>query len=250
MNVSSSSYLEKIATGLAINKSSDDVSSLVLDSILETQRSTVSQSLENINNGLAMSNIAQSGLKEQNNLLEKMQTLSLQASTSTINDEGRESIKKEISKYVEQFNAIAESTNYNGQQLLSENNNNLAITTDEGSQIDMSSTDTRSIGKSLDDLLNSFSQDSLSFAKLAKDSATQVSNFASQFSAAANQMESSGRTALAQQTSLAEASSAIIGVDYANEISNFSKSNIQIQLGMIASTQANAVTERNVRLLS
>jgi len=249
MNVSGSS-LEKIATSLAINKASDNVSSLALNSILESQRSTMSQSLSNINSGIAMSNIAQGGLKEQNNLLQKMQTLSLEAATSTTGDEGRKSIEEEISKYVEQFNAIADSTNYNGQKLLSEGKSDLSITTDDGTQIDMKSVDTKSIGQTLKESLDGFLQDPTSFAQVAQQATTSLSDAASQFLGSAKQMESSGRIALAQQTSIAEASSVIVGVDYAKEVSNFSKSNIQAQMGIIASTQANAVTERNVRLLS
>jgi len=244
------SSLEKIAAGIAINQASDNVSDLALSNLLESQRSTVSQSLSNINNGIAMSNIAQGGLNEQANLLEKMNTLTIQSNTATTSDEGKAAIKEEISKYVEQFSNIAESTNYSGKQLLANDTNDLSITTGDDSYVDMQSSDTKSIAKKLEEALKSFEQDPKSFADQLKQSMDDVSNAQSQFSSASNQMESSGRTAIAQEATLEEASSAIVGVDYSKEVSNFSKSNIQAQIGMIVSSQANAVMERNVRLLS
>ena len=67
-----STSLEKIGTALAINKAADDASGLAIADALGLQKSSVSQSLENMNSGIAMGNIAQSGIASQQDILENL----------------------------------------------------------------------------------------------------------------------------------------------------------------------------------
>ncbi len=249
------SALERIATGLAINKASDDSSSssLSIAAALESQRSTMYQALENINSGIAMSNIAQGGLREQSNILNEINTLSLQAMNGTTSAEGKEAIKEQISSYLDQFDAIAQSTNYNGEQLLTGDQQDLSIVTSDDSIITMQSEETKSVSQDIRSFLNNFTVDTDSMNNLFNansEGMNKLSEFASNFSASSNQMESSGRTAIASQTSLAQASSNILEIDYAKEVTDFSKSNLMAQIGLLASTQANALQQRSVFLLS
>ncbi len=247
------SALERIATGLAINSASDNSSTLAIVDALEAQRSTLNQSLGNVNSGIAMSNIAQGGITEQKNILNEVNTLTLEAMNGTTNQEGREAIKDQISSYMEQFDAIAQNTNYNGQQLLSGEEKDLSIITDEDSTIEMKSTETKDISDTIKSFLNNFTTSSTARENLlnaTKDGMTQLSQKEGQFASAAVQMESAGRNALSSEAALAEASSTLIDVDYGKAISDFSSSNLMAQIGILASTQANAIQQRNVALLS
>lgn len=78
-----SSQLEKISSALAINKASDDASGLAIAAQLGLEKSSLAQSMENYTSGIAMSNIAQSGLNSQSELLTRMNDLALQADTAT-----------------------------------------------------------------------------------------------------------------------------------------------------------------------
>ncbi|MCK5110991.1 MAG: flagellin [Arcobacteraceae bacterium] len=247
------SALERISTGLAINKASDDSSSLSIAAALGSQRSTMYQALENINSGIAMSNIAQGGLREQSNILNEINTLSLQAMNGTTSAEGKEAIKGQISSYLDQFDAIAQSTNYNGEQLLAGNQQDLSIVTGDDSIINMQSEETADISQNIRSFLDDFTVNPNAMSNLfdaTKAGMGKLSEFSSNFSASSNQMESSGRTAIASQTSLAQASSNIMEVDYSREVTDFSKNNLMAQIGLLASTQANAVQQRSVSLLS
>ncbi len=247
------STLERIATGLVINQASDDASSLSISTVLESQRSTLNQSLSNINSGIAMSNIAQGGISEQKNILENINTLTLQAMNGTTSVEGKEAIKEQISKYLEQYDAIAESTNYNGQQLLTGEETDLSIVTGDDNTIDMKTEETKDVSASIKSFLADFTTNPASMANMLDATQTgmsQLSGVESQFASASVQMESAGRTALSTEASLAEANSTLTDVDYGKAVTDFSKTNIMSQIGILASVQANAIQQRNVALLS
>ena len=115
-NISSS--LEKLGSGLKINKAADDASGLSIADKLRTQASSLGQGINNANSASALIQIADKAMSEQSNILDIVKQKLIQASTSTTSTEGRESIRKDISKLLEQFDAIASQTNYNGTTLL------------------------------------------------------------------------------------------------------------------------------------
>lgn len=119
-NKNLSNSLEKLSSGLRINKAADDASGMAIADKLRTQASSIGQGISNANSGAALIQIADKALGEQSNILDTVKTKLIQASTSTTSAEGREAIRKDISKLLEQFDAISETTNYNGINLLNE----------------------------------------------------------------------------------------------------------------------------------
>ena len=130
-NKSLSSSLEKLSSGLAINKAADDASGMAIADKLRTQASSIGQGISNANSGSALIQIADKALGEQSNILDTVKTKLIQASTSTTSAEGREAVRKDISKLLEQFDAIAEQTNYNGINLLNNKGDEFSFQTGE-----------------------------------------------------------------------------------------------------------------------
>ncbi len=253
INSTHSSSLERIASGLAINKASDNSSSLSIADNIDSQRSVMHQALENINSGIAMSNIAQDGLSQQKDILNEIKVLTLQASTATTSDEGREAIGTQISKFLDQFDQVAQNATYNSERLLTGDQKDLSVITDEDSSISMETKETKTISDKIRNFLGNFATDLNAINNLrdaTNEGINEVQSFASEFASSANQMESSGRSAISAQTSLAEANSSILDADYSKEITDFSKTNLMAQIGMLAASQANAVQQRSVALLS
>jgi flagellin len=114
------SSLEKLSSGLRINKAADDASGMAIADKLRTQASSLGQGIANANSGSALIQIADKALGEQSNILDTVKTKLIQASTSTTSAEGREAIRKDISKLLAQFDDISSQTNYNGINLLDE----------------------------------------------------------------------------------------------------------------------------------
>ena len=112
------SSLEKLSSGLRINKAADDASGLAIADKLRTQASSLSQGISNANSASALIQIADKAMSEQSNILDTVKQKLIQASTSTTNADGREAIRKDINKLLTQFDNIASQTNYNGTTLL------------------------------------------------------------------------------------------------------------------------------------
>jgi flagellin len=112
------SSLEKLSTGLKVNKASDDASGLAIADKLRTQATSIGQGIDNGNSAVALIQIADKSMSEQSNILDIVKAKLIQANTDTTSDDGRESIRKDIVKLLEQLDNIAKQTNYNGTTLL------------------------------------------------------------------------------------------------------------------------------------
>jgi flagellin len=112
------SSLEKLSTGLRINKASDDASGLSIADKLRTQATSINQGIANGNSAVSLLQIADKSMAEQSNILDTIKSKLIQANTDTTSSDGREAIRKDISKLLEQLDNIAKQTNYNGNVLL------------------------------------------------------------------------------------------------------------------------------------
>jgi len=113
-----SSSLEKLSTGLKINKASDDASGLAIADKLRTQATSIDQGIANGNSAVTLLQIADKSMAEQSNILDTVKSKLIQANTDTTSSDGREAIRKDINKLLEQLDNIAKQTNYNGTSLL------------------------------------------------------------------------------------------------------------------------------------
>ena len=269
-NISSS--LEKLSTGLRINKASDDASGLSIADKLRTQASGLNQAVANGNSAVTLTQIADKAMSEQSNILDIIKQKLIQAGTATTSAEGIEAIGKDISKLIDQVNNIADQTTYNGTALIQGNSaadagtaltfqmGTLAadtISTIAGVQANTSgmagltaihdgtlSADW-SGGASASDL-QSGARDLL----IELDSAlTQLNGWRADFGSTQNQLESSIRNLMTQVTNTKAAESVIRDVDYAQESANFNKQNIISQAGTYAISQANSTSQNVMRLL-
>ena len=112
------SSLEKLSTGLRINKASDDASGLAIADKLRTQATSINQGIANGNSAVSLLQIADKSMAEQSNILDTVKAKLIQANTDTTSSAGRESVRKDINKLLTQLNNIAKQTNYNGTTLL------------------------------------------------------------------------------------------------------------------------------------
>ena len=264
-NKSLSNSLEKLSSGLRINKASDDASGLSIADKLRTQASSIGQSISNGNSAVALTQIADKAMAEQSNILDIVKTKLIQAGTDTTSAEGRTAIAKDIDKLLSQLDNIATQTNYNGTTLLQGTGGASA----DGLTFQMgeTSTDTiattsgvrsNTVGLSLSAVLLAVSGgvsgnlNAASARNLLDDIDTALNTlngWRADFGSTQNQLESAIRNQMTQQTNIKAAESVIRDVDYAQESANFNKQNIIAQAGTYAMSQANAVQQNVTRLL-
>ena len=261
-NNSIKNSLEKLSTGLKINKASDDASGLAIADKLRTQVTSINQGVSNGNSAIALLQIADKSMAEQSKILDTVKAKLIQANTDTTSDDGREAIRKDITKLLTQLDNIAVQTNYNGTNLLQASRSSQATLTALTFQVGENSADTISTsaikantsGYALTSL-KGLSASGLTTTiaanqQLKIDSAiTTLNGYRGDIGSTQNQVESAVRNLMTQSTNIKAAESVIRDVDYAEESANFNKLNIISQAGSYAISQSNATQQNVLRLL-
>ncbi len=255
--------LEKLSSGLRINKASDDASGLAIADKLRTQATSINQGVDNGNSAITLLQIADKSMAEQSNILDTIKAKLIQANTDTTSDSGRSAIANDVSKLLEQLNNIAEQTNYNGTYLLQNDASTTTAASNLSFQVGETSSDTISLtgvrsnvtGLSLTALKTSVDAGGLT-KSLAGSAQTTINSAIDtlntnrgKIGSTQNQVDSAVRNLMTQATNVKAAESIIRDVDYAKESSNFNKQNIVAQAGSYAISQANSVQQNVLRLL-
>lgn len=118
-NLSLSKSLEKLSTGLRVNRASDDAAGLAISENLRTQVRGVAQAQRNAMDGISAMNIAEGAANEISSLLQRMRELAIQAANDTLTDTERAYTDQEFQALDDEIDRIAAVTNYNGQDLIS-----------------------------------------------------------------------------------------------------------------------------------
>lgn len=119
------SVLEKLSSGLRINSAKDDAAGLAIASRMETQIKGMGQAMRNAMDAISISEVTEGGLVETSNMLQRIRELSVQAANGTNNSSDRAALQQEVSVLVEQVNKIADTTKFNGIQVLNGELNNM-----------------------------------------------------------------------------------------------------------------------------
>lgn len=110
--------VERIASGLRINRGADDAAGLAISETLRSDILALKQAVRNSNDGISMINTAEGALNEQAGILARMRELASQAATGTVGSAQRATIQIEFSQLRAEIDRIAESTEFNGQKLV------------------------------------------------------------------------------------------------------------------------------------
>lgn len=252
------SSLEKLSTGLRINKASDDASGLAIADKLRTQATSINQGIANGNSAVTLLQIADKSMAEQSNILDTVKAKLIQANTATTSSAGRSAIAADISKLMTQFDNIAKSTNYNGTDLISAGASALNFQVGEDAtkgNIKLDKVDSSASAYGLGaakGLLNLTSITAASAKGLQGTIDTAINKLNTNrgsIGSTQNQVESAVRNLMTMATNVKAAESIIRDVDYAQESANFNKQNIISQAGSYAISQANSVQQNVLRLL-
>jgi len=255
--------LEKLSSGLKINKASDDASGLAIADKLRTQASSIKQAISNGNSAVSLIQIADKAMGEQSNILDVVKQKLIQAATATTSVEGRKAIGKDIDKLLTQLNEVANQTNYNGIALLQGASAGVVsekLTFQMGEKASNTAELNGAVRSNASGLSLNLLQDSAAAGTwsggdardfmIKVDSAlNQLNVWRSDFGSTQNQIESGIRNMMTQVTNIKAAESVIRDVDYAQESANFNKQNIIAQAGTYAQSQANQVQQNVLKLL-
>ncbi len=264
VNKNLTNSLEKLSSGLKINKASDDASGMAIADKLRTQASSITQSIDNANSAAALIQIGDKAMAEQSNILDIIKMKLIQAKNGTTSVDGRTAIFNDMAKLLTQLDMIASQTNYNGVTLLQASATSTSSSGAMTFQVGELSSNTITVdtsaqantpGLGIASMKVSMTGTTFTAAVAGSwmgkvDSAlTSLNTMRSGFGSAQNQLNSAIRNMMTQVTNVKAAESVIRDVDYAQESANFNKQNIIAQAGTYAISQANQVQQNVLKLL-
>jgi len=257
-----SSSLEKISSGLRVNRAADDAAGLSVANRMNSDNTSLSQAMRNTNDGISLVQTAEGGLTELHNILVRMRELSVQASNETYNTTDRSMIATEMTQLKNEFVRITTTANFNRVNVLSSTNSSFDIQVgiqnngDNRITIDLTSINTSlgAIGLSFGSGAGIASSGDLTVAQAnisTIDSALNgIATRRATLGAIQNRLENALSEASNYSENLSASQSQILDVDYASESANMTRFQIQQQAGVAALAQAKSMPKSILSLLS
>ena len=113
-----SQSVERISSGIRINKASDDAAGLAISESLRSDIRSLRQAVRNANDGVSLLNVTEGALNESSSILIRLRELASQAATGTVGSTERQTIQLEFSALRSEVDRIAATTEFNGIKLV------------------------------------------------------------------------------------------------------------------------------------
>ena len=256
------SSLERIATGIRLQRSGDDIGAMSVSESLRGDVTALKQGAKNLNDGISMIQMADGALSEQSSILIRLREITTQSATGTIGDTERVSLQLEFSALRSEFDRIANTTEFNSRKLL---DGSLAASSSDTTvlQLGLDSSDNNRFD--LNQKINltavtssalGFSTDSISTntgAVTAMDNLTtaidKLSTIRARVGAAQKTLDYSKAALDASVENLTGAVSSMRDADFAEEFASMTKNQILVQGAAAMIGQANLIPQSVLTLL-
>lgn len=263
--ISLSKSLEKLSTGLRINRASDDAAGLSVSESLRSRVRGMDRAKSNAEDGIALLQIAEGATGEINNILQRMRELSIQSSTDTMTTTERSYTDKEFGQLMSEITRIGSSASYNGMTLLDGQSGSFGVSGGAASVLHIGSGSSASIdrvsitinamtlgsmGLSATSTSVSTAASALSSLSLIDAAIKSVNTMRSDMGAYVNRLEFAISNLSNQVYNTQDAESRIRDVDFAKETTEFTRSQILTQSATSMLAQANQVPQGVLSLLS
>jgi flagellin len=253
------SSLERISSGLRVNRAGDDAAGLSVASRMDADNTSLKQAIRNANDGVSMVQTAEGGLNEIYNILVRMRELSVQASNETYSSSDRSQMNTEFNQLVNEIARIASVAQFNRTNLLNSTSTQytiqLGIFNNADNKVEINLSTIAATLKALG--LGTIKASGITTISNAATTITTLDAALSKINtrraylgAVQNRLENALNEATNYSENLSASSSQILDVDYAEESARMTRYQIMQQAGVAALGQAKAIPQSVVSLLS
>ena len=278
VNLALSQSLERLSTGMRINRASDDAAGLGVSEMLRTQVRGTAQATRNAQDGIAVLNVAEGAANEISGILQRMRELSVQSANDTLTSTERQYTNQEYRQLMDEIDRIAAVTNYNGMKLISSagtsandrfgiggtggkgsalwidansvyGNDSITITIDSLTTNQLGAGAQAGGAANLTATYLTTQSDSVVAIKQVDESISSVNLLRSNLGALVNRLDHAINNLMVSNTNQQSAESQIRDVDFATETAQFTRNQILMQSGTAMLAQANMVPQSVLSLL-
>ncbi|MBD3221523.1 flagellin FliC [bacterium] len=249
--------MEKLASGMRINRAGDDAAGLAISEGLKSDIRALDQASRNAADGISMVQVAEGSLDEVSTILMRMRELAEQAATDTLGASERDYLNQEYQELISEIDRISATAEFNGIPLLDGSagtlNVQVGIGTDVATSavsIDLSSPmDSTTLALAGTSIAGADGSTARALLDDIEDATSTVSSTRAAFGAAQNRLETTIRNIAMTSENLSAANSRIRDVDVASETSKMTSLQILQQAGVSVLTQANMTSQLALSLL-
>jgi flagellin len=248
--------LQRLSSGLRVNSAKDDAAGLYVSQQMTRDIRGMNQAIRNAADGISLGQTAEGALGEVANNLQRIREIAIQAANATVGD--RSGLQKEVDQLTQELSRIIQTTEFNGQQLLSGSATLIF-------QVGASGSSTNQVSVSLSALtsITGYASDLTATSTVNVSSLTTASAALSGLSTALNEVNQSRATFGAVQNrfeavisnlqnyseNLTAARSRILDADFAAETAKLTRAQILQQAGTSILAQANQLPQNALSLL-
>jgi flagellin len=267
VNDQTTKNMEKLSSGMAINRAGDDASGLAVSEKMRSQIRGLNQASKNASNGISFIQTTEGYLQESQDIIQRLRELSVQASNGVYTAEDRMQIQVEVSQLVDEVDRIASHAQFNGMNLLTgrfaRDNGGNAVTgsmwfhiganMDQRVRVYVGTMTARALGvrnNGNDGILSLEGSDSANHSIGVLDEALKkVNKQRADLGAYQNRLEHAVKGIDVGAENLQAAESRIRDADMASSMVEYTKNRILAQAGSAMLAQANQRTQTVLQLL-
>ncbi|MEW5706875.1 MAG: flagellin [Actinomycetota bacterium] len=256
MNITAMSMaktMERLSSGLRINRAADDAAGLSISEKLRGQVRGINRAAANAQDAISLIQVAEGSLNETHSILQRVRELAVQAANDTLGTDERNAIQQEVDSLLAEIDRIANTTTYSDKKLLNGDQATTAMNFQIGANNGQSIAVTIATATTAALTINGLCVGSHTFASQAivsiDNAITEISKQRSKLGAVQNRLEHTIANLGVNEENVAAAESRIRDADVAAEMVNFTRAQILSQSGMAALAQANASRQMVLQLL-
>jgi flagellin len=258
--------LEKLSSGMRINKAGDDASGLAVSEKLRSQIRGLNQASRNIANGVSFIQATEGYLQETQDVLNRIRELAVQSANGVYSDQDRMMIQVEVSQLVDEVNRISSHAQFNGMNML------LGAFSNPGTNATPTASMWLQVGANMDQRKRVYIGTMTALAMKLEDTQKtpvtiavpdeankvigivdealmKVSKQRADLGAYQNRFEMAVKGVDIAAENMQSAESVIRDTDMAGEMVEYMKNNVLIQAGVAMLAQANTKAQSVLRLL-
>ena len=256
--------VERISSGLRINRAADDAAGLAISVGLRSDVRALRQAVRNAGDGISLLNVTEGALNEQSGILIRLRELSSQAATGTVGSTERATIQLEFTALRSELDRITATTEFNGAKLINGNlASGVAINSHTLIQIGLDNSANSRIDLNTQLKLNSIDSTQLDIHTLSVTASSEALTALDRVNEAiASITESRGKVGAVQNRltrsianlsvsveNLTAAESSIRDADIAEEVAELTRNQILVQTATAMVGQANLIPQSVLQLL-
>ena len=256
--------VERISSGIRINRAADDAAGLAISEGLRSDIRALRQAVRNASDGISLLNVTEGALNEQAGILIRLRELASQAATGTVGSTERATIQLEFSALRSELDRITATTEFNGAKLINGNlasgiainshtliqigiDNSADSRIDLNTQITLASIDSTQL--EIHNLSVTASSEALTALDKINEAIGSITGSRGKVGAVQNRLTRSIANLSVSVENLTAAESSIRDADIAEEVAELTRNQILVQTATAMVGQANLIPQSVLQLL-